>query len=198
MESITKTAKKKQYDINDIRRFQRRRSRDVVNRYGTKITIFKISLSKLLDDDYFPMGGKTFREMLIPFLERLSVKDRRYLSCELLRKWCASKVATVLNDAICHDLIYNNAVFVLPYNLAYLVIARSSIKSKRSLDDILHQQKSVKAMMIMTPKGFEKGKKVNRYVRLSKRWWRILMKEIENGHTYESIDVIKEKMNQYV
>ena len=176
------------------------RVRTVVNQRGRWVKIRAVTIKDLIDLRQFAyrFRGKNIYETLIPFFDTLTWRDKHNHSYSVLTVRCAIKVIRCLTDAIAKDLIYNNTIFLLPYNVAYLVVAQRSLTSKSYLDKIGMSHKNVALFLILTKRGigWSNGRIMHAF--FQDKWRYKLYDEISKGHIYENIDDIIPKMIDYV
>ena len=176
------------------------RVRTITNARGRKVEIRAVTIRDLIDLRQFAYGfrGKNIYEVLIPFFDSLTWRDKHHHSNSVLTTRCAIVVIRCLTDAIAKDLIYNNTIFLFPYNVAYLVVAQRSLISKSYRNKTGEMHKNVALFLVLTKRGkkWSDGREMHAF--FQDKWRYKLYGEINRGHIYENIDDIIPKMEDYV
>lgn len=105
-----------------------------------------------------------------------------------------SRIIRIYFDKVLSDVILENAVFLLPYKVGYIVAAQKARKNERY--NYKTQQNKVRLFFIFSRRSYRysKGSKL---ISVSKKYSRMLAGELRKGHIYPRIDDIIEKMKDY-
>lgn len=121
---------------------------------------------------------------------------KRYKRKEEMAAKVITKVAELFFDTVLRDMITNNAVFMMPKEKVYLVVAQQSPFGSHHRYRKRYMQSRVLPFVVFTKKGFAIAKGQKKMITFNRKYQDLLNKELKNGHIYPVIDdVIKEMQN---
>ena len=135
------------------------------------------------------------KDILADEIKKLKNKSPEHITAFMTK--IVNKIAELFFDRVLRDMIENNAIFMMPREHVYMVIAQQSTKSGNHSYDKKHGQSRVMPFIVFTKRGFGIAKGRKKMITLSRKYTELLNEELNNGHIYPVIDEIIAKMKNY-